>query len=211
MILPHPSKYVIACFALFGLFSVLVLTGMSDAIDIRILQFAGTTRSDGMTRFMQEVSNIGDWEWEVPLAFLVGIALHYRGRASNAFWYIGVCFSAELINAVIKVLFHRARPTVISHLGLAGSFSFPSGHTLLAPVIWGLGLVLLSQLFQSKHVRIALWIIGISLSLLIAISRIYLGVHYATDVLGGAFFGVGWVLLWWERVNQKVSVDPEKA
>jgi undecaprenyl-diphosphatase len=211
MFLPRPSRYVVACFAFFVILAVLYLSGATDSIDIGILRYAGTTRSDGLTRFMQGVSNIGDWEWEVPLMLMVGFALRHRGRASNALWYLIVCISAELLNAVLKVVFHRARPTVISHLGLAGSFSFPSGHTLLAPVIWGLGLILLSQLLRTKPLRIAMWVTGIGLSALIGISRVYLGVHYATDVLGGAFFGVGWVLWWWERVNPEPSVDPQKA
>jgi undecaprenyl-diphosphatase len=211
MFFPKPSRYVIGCFALFAAVSLLVLSGIGDSIDVGILRFAGTTRTDDMTRFMQQVSDLGDWQWEVPFALLVGIALRFRSRASNGLWYVGVCLSAELVNAIIKLIFHRARPTVISHLGTAGSFSFPSGHTLLAPVVWGLGFILLSQLIKSMSGRIALWTVGIGLSFLIGISRIYLGVHYATDVLGGAFFGVGWVLWWWERVNQKVSVDPEKA
>lgn len=188
-----------------------MLSGISDALDVRILEVAGTLRNPGLTRFMQFSSNVGDWMWEVPFMLLVGVALRIRGRASTGFWFFGVCVSAEIINALLKLLFHRARPTVISHLGLAGSFSFPSGHSLLAPVIWGLGLVLVSQLIDVRSSRIVLWTIAIALTCTIALSRIYLGVHYATDVIGGVFFGLGWVLLWWERVNQQVSVDPAKT
>ena len=134
------------------------------------------------------------------LILLVAAILWFARRPTSARRYLALCVSAEALYLLAKLAFHRPRPTVIPQLGEAGWFSFPSGHSMLAPVTWGLGLVLLAQLVQARQTRMAIGIAAAMICLIIASCRIYLGVHYSTDVLAGLALGTGWVLLWWEWV-----------
>jgi undecaprenyl-diphosphatase len=78
---------------------------------------------------------------------------------------------------------------------------------MLGPVTWGFGLVLLAQLGLSRGLKIALWTLAVAIPLAIAVSRVYLGVHYATDVLAGLALGSCWVWLWrpWLAEPQEVA------
>ena len=72
---------------------------------------------------------------------------------------------------------------------------------MLAPIIWSAGLVLLLPLVRKRAVRNVLIALAIVLPIAIAKSRVYLGVHYATDVVGGLALGLCWVLCWWDVVS----------
>ncbi|MGV3050897.1 phosphatase PAP2 family protein [Streptococcus hyovaginalis] len=87
-----------------------------------------------------------------------------------------------------KYLYSRARPT-IEHLVSAHGFSFPSGHSTGAMMIYGFLLIIVCQRIQSKGLRIAVEALLGLFIVLIGLSRIYLGVHYPTDVLGGFLLG----------------------
>jgi len=68
---------------------------------------------------------------------------------------------------------------------------------MLAWIVWGFGLALLAHVIAARGVRLALRTTALALPCLISISRIYLGVHYPTDVLAGLLLAIGWVLVWW--------------
>lgn len=71
---------------------------------------------------------------------------------------------------------------------------------MLAPITWGLGLVLLAELLHAQLTNLVLWALALITAAVIATSRVYLGVHYPSDVLGGLSAGIAWVLLWRDRV-----------
>ncbi|MBB3386644.1 undecaprenyl-diphosphatase [Rhizobium sp. BK609] len=104
---------------------------------------------------------------------------------------------AELLGNGIKPLIGRARPDVISHLVAAGGQSFPSGHSTLSSAVYlGLALLFASRL-QSTAGRRAFLGLAILITGLVGFSRIFLGVHFPTDVIGGWSIGAGWSLLLW--------------
>ena len=74
------------------------------------------------------------------------------------------------------------------------SFSFPSGHALFATCFFGGLAVLLSHRLRSRLLQVLIWIVALLLIVLIGASRVYLGVHYPTDVLGGFAVGIVWVV-----------------
>jgi undecaprenyl-diphosphatase len=94
----------------------------------------------------------------------------------------------------LKELFARARPQAFfDDYRIPKSFSFPSGHALFAVCFFGGLAVLLSHRLRGRLARILVWAIALVLIFLIGVSRVYLGVHYPTDVLGGFAVGTVWV------------------
>jgi undecaprenyl-diphosphatase len=190
------SRPAFVCFLLFVVVAVLVVTGTTSELDHQALQAIASWRTPGLTTFMRAASWIGNWQGEVPLVLLVAGLLALRGRHNSALRFLALAVTGEAFWALAKLLFHRARPTIVTRLGEAGWYSFPSGHATLAPVIWGFGLVLLAQLVAYRPAKIALWTIAFVVPAVIAVSRLYLGVHYPTDVVAGLALGMGWAFVW---------------
>lgn len=188
--------------ALFAVIAALVSTGATHDWDVATLQWFGSWRTPGLTSAMQFITNLGNWPVEVPLLLIIGAYLWRRGRRTNAWRYVTFCLGGEALYAIAKLLFHRERPTVITHLSDAGWYSYPSGHSMLAPIIWSAGLVLVSQLAGNRVARNLFVALAIVMPLMIATSRVYLGVHYLTDVLGGLALGMAWVMIWWDAVSR---------
>ena len=194
----RPALIALAAFALISLGES---TGATHDIDVSILVWFGQWRTPLFTTIMQACSTIGNWKVEVPFLLAVVGFLWYRGRRTAAWRYFAFCAGGESLYAIAKQLFHRPRPTVLTHLSDAGWYSYPSGHAMLAPVIWSGGLILLSQHVSSTGFKRTLFVFAVIIPLAIAKSRIYLGVHYPTDVLGGLALGLCWVFLWWDLVS----------
>ena len=199
------TKSSLVCLVAFAIVSVLVSSGTTHDWDVAVLQWFGSWRTPPATSIMQFISNIGNWYGEVPLLLLVAGLLRRHNRRASAWRFIVVALGAEGLYAVAKLLFHRARPTVLTHLSDAGWYSYPSGHSLVAPVIWGGGLVLCAQLAKRRALKRALIVAAVTMPTLIAVSRVYLGVHYLTDVLGGLSLGMAWLLIWWGAVSNTTA------
>ena len=124
----------------------------------------------------------------------VGFMLLTRKRGGAVFVLVSVV-GGTLLSTLLKNLFDRARPDLVPHAMEATSASFPSGHSMLAMVTYlTLGAVLAEV--QTRP-RMKFYILGwaVFLALLVGLSRIYLGVHWPTDVLAGWCLGSAWALL----------------
>ena len=120
----------------------------------------------------------------------IGWLLYCRARRTAIFWLIAIA-GGSLINTVIKGALHRPRPTDLYHAGW-DQFSFPSGHSTTNAVLYGFLLATTLLTLRSR------WRLGLIASLgalitLIAFSRLYLGAHWLSDVVGGLAFGTLWV------------------
>jgi undecaprenyl-diphosphatase len=130
------------------------------------------------------------------VALVLGLlVLLRRWRASMLIFFatttgVGV---AELI----KTFAGRARPQVVPHLMEATSKSFPSGHSMMSSVVYLTLGVLLGQTMARRREKIYLIVAAMFLTIIVGLSRIYLGVHYPSDVLAGWAAGVAWALLFW--------------
>lgn len=124
------------------------------------------------------------------LLFTFGICAWFyrRGRLRHALWLIGVVVGASILNGVLKDLFALPRPKLIPHLDPIRSYSYPSGHA--SGNMAFLGAVAL--LFRRRW----LWVPAVCLAIAIGLSRVWLGVHWPTDVLGGWVLGLGWLAGW---------------
>ena len=129
-------------------------------------------------------------------AIVVGL-LFMRRRARTAFLILAATAGGYAISSTLKELFGRGRPDVVPHLVEEVSLSFPSGHAMVGTAFYVTLGVLLAQ--TVAHRREKIYFVGIALliAFVIGLSRVYLGVHYPTDVLGGWAAGTAWALLCW--------------
>ncbi|MEI2719604.1 MAG: phosphatase PAP2 family protein [Gemmatimonadales bacterium] len=201
---PHP-RTVLVLLALFVLVSVLMVLGVTLPIDEAAMRWLGAERTPARTEVMLFFTFIGNGMIEVPLALLAAWALYRLGRPRCAKRYVFAALSAEVVYAIAKPLFRRDRPQIIERLADAGWYSYPSGHAMLAPVIYGFALVLLAKSVPSRTVRLLLIATSLLIPPLIALSRVYLGVHYPSDVVGALFLGNAWLLLWTEAPERSSS------
>jgi undecaprenyl-diphosphatase len=98
------------------------------------------------------------------------------------------------VSIVLKNLMDRPRPEIVPHLSIVHSTSFPSGHSMLSAIVYLTLGTLLAEAVQSKLLRAYFLIVAAVLTALVGVSRVYLGVHYPTDVLAGWTAGVGWAV-----------------
>ncbi len=207
-----PSRHsltpaTLVLFALFGVTSVLVVLNLTMPWDVATLEWMGRVRRPWLTDTMLLFTFVGNGLIEFPFALLVGYLLWRLGRSQCARRFIFAALSAELLYLIIKPAFHRERPRVIERLADAGWYSYPSGHAMLAPVIYGFGLLLLARSVQHRWTRIVLLALSGIIPPSIALSRVYLGVHYPSDVVGALFLGTALVLLWNELGSSPSSSD----
>jgi undecaprenyl-diphosphatase len=125
-------------------------------------------------------------------------------------------FGGWFINSALKQMFQRPRPDVVPHLRDVMTLSFPSGHALISAVVY-LTLGALSMRVARRSVtKFYCMAVAMFATMLVGASRVYLGVHYPTDVLAGWLIGLSWALLCWilERSLEKrggVESEPSKA
>ena len=123
-----------------------------------------------------------------------------------------------VVTNILKDVFQRDRPPAVLHAVRAINASFPSGHAALSATVFLTLGALIAHFAQRRRVRVYALTAGVILSLLVGCSRVYLGVHWPTDVLAGWCVGAGWALLWWgvalawERIShRRLSTAPAQG
>ena len=161
--------------------------------DLRIRDTVHSWASPVVTGVLLAITMLGV-EWvllllgAVTVWRLIGV---HRGR--RAFVLAVGTLSAELASELLKLAFHRPRPAIFFGLIPAATYSFPSGHAFVATVFYGLLAGILNELYPRERVPIAA--ATLLLVLLIGLSRVYLGYHYPSDILGGWLCAVAWLAM----------------
>jgi undecaprenyl-diphosphatase len=196
----------IVCLVLFFGLTAAVLAGVADSWDRRLMLALAAEREPWLTWWMRLLSVAGSGLIEIPLALLLILGLALRKRKAEAWWYSAAGLSGWALYGLAKLAVHRPRPHVIPRLMHgAGWFSYPSGHSTLAPIIFGLGIIVWAAPWPSPALRRAALALAGLLALGIGFSRVYLGVHYPSDVVGGLLLGTAWsalALLQWEKIRE---------
>jgi membrane-associated phospholipid phosphatase len=129
-----------------------------------------------------------------PLGLLAAGVFLYRGWRRGALLVVVTLAGAWAVDTGLKLLYGRARPEAFfDYYPAPESYSFPSGHALFSVCFFGGLAVLLTHRLNGRLVQTAVWLVALVLILLIGASRVYLGVHYPTDVVGGYAMGMTWV------------------
>ena len=194
------------CLVLFFGLTTAVLVGVADTWDRTLMLALAAGREPWLTWWMKFLSIAGSGLIEIPLALLLVLGLVLRKRKVEAWWYAAAALSGWALSGLAKLAVQRPRPHVIPRLMHgAGWFSYPSGHSMLAPIIFGLGIIVWAAPWPSPALRRAALVLAALFALAIGFSRVYVGAHFPSDVLGGLLLGTAWsalALLWWERVRE---------
>lgn len=163
------------------------------SFDQKITDFVISFRTPARTSFFQFITNVGDTYGYLVMTSIA--ALFFFLKFHN--WRIilqlvVVTILAALSNVALKKFIDRARPS-IEHLVVVKTLSYPSGHAMSAMAFYGFLIYLVFKIKLARWVRILLILLFLFLILSIGISRIYLGVHFPSDVLGGYLAGMIWV------------------
>lgn len=178
-------------FIVFSFLLIQILNNRSFKIDNYFYYFLSQFQSDPLTFIVKVITNLGGTVVTIMLAFFALIAI--KDKKIN----FCICLNLALVflfNTGLKFLVARPRPTFL-HLVREVGYSFPSGHAMMSLAFYGFLIYLLFKNVIPKRKWIAIITLSI-LILAIGISRIYLGVHYTTDVIAGFAFSLGYLLIY---------------
>jgi undecaprenyl-diphosphatase len=161
-------------------------------VDVAVSQFLHAHAEPPFTAAMRMVSLEGS-ALILVASLGLGAAFAWRRRWSEFTMLVLAVGGGEVLNPVLKALFARQRPLFPDPLVTLTSYSFPSGHAMAAMIFYGLLVYFIIRRVVSWRWRVLAVITGAVLILLIGFSRIYLGVHYLSDVLGGYAAGLVWL------------------
>ncbi len=128
----------------------------------------------------------------VALAFLLLTRQHRRGLV-----FAVAVSSGMLMNHLMKLALSRPRPEVVDHLISVHTYSFPSGHAMLSMLFYLMLAMVLVRGQATPTVQTLAYAFAALLAVVVGVTRVYLGVHWPTDVIAGWAFGLGWALLYW--------------
>lgn len=137
--------------------------------------------------------------------------LFAAGKRHTGWFVLATVLSGTALNSLLKLVFARPRPDLVTHLTQVLTLSFPSGHAALSAICYLTLGTLLAQTQASRAIRIHLIVTAMVLTLLVGLSRVYLGVHYPTDVLAGWCIGIAWAMICWtimSRFQRRGMVEP---
>lgn len=163
---------------------------------------------------MLDITALGSTTLLVLLTLIVTGYLFIEGKRASALFVLLATSSGAVLNHVLKTLFDRPRPDLVAHLVEVHTLSFPSGHAMGAALTFLTLGVLIVRTEQKRRIKIYVLSIAVALTLMVGISRIYLGVHWPTDVLAGWCVGGAWALMCWLIalwLQRRGAIEPEES
>lgn len=177
--------FPVLCLSGFIIIAYLITKGATMNFDIVVQNAVFAIRCNPLTSFFTALTHTGDWQ--VVVALCAGLLFFSRTRYTYGIPLAYGALGGTFLYEILKYIFQRTRPDASLHLINQGGFSFPSGHSLTIMLVYGLFILLIRKEYLHKNktaVTITTVLIGLYI-FLIGFSRIYVGVHYPTDVLGG--------------------------
>lgn len=181
------SAILLIIFLIIGFY---LITIENNVVDKTIYNAIIKIKSDISTKIFKVITFLASVKFMVIVSF---ITLVIRQIKNRTLILINI-LTNTILNLFLKNIFKRARPLDIMLVNEIG-YSFPSGHTMIATTFYGFIIYLINKSNVSKKIKIIITILLTTLILLIGLSRIYLGVHYATDVIGGYLISISYLIL----------------
>ncbi len=184
----------VLCFILFGLLSGCVWFGYTNSLDTQLHRLALGVFPAGSERIWEDITFFGSGLAVTALTVLAVVILGHQKKWDDVRYLVFVMAAAGATEVTMKLLIHRPRPAEVFANTLPNSFSFPSGHTIYGSTFY-FAIAAICTPCLSRPTRKAVWLAALVLALLIGASRIFLGVHYFSDVVGGYLVSVFWISL----------------
>ncbi|WP_102027688.1 phosphatase PAP2 family protein [Salirhabdus sp. Marseille-P4669] len=179
---------------LFFLIAMLLGTNRLVAFDQQLIQLVQGSITSNRTTIMKGISFFGSFHWIIAPLLILASLLVLMKRTRFAVFLVLSYFSGRLLNRLLKSWFQVDRPQ-LHQLVSASGFSFPSGHSMNSMIFYGVLSIIIAKLIKQPLMRWSMIIVLGCLVLAVGMSRVYLGVHYPSDVLAGFAAGVFWVCL----------------
>lgn len=199
--------------AIWGFFNVAseVTEGDTAAMDQRLLLMLrrpGTLSDPIGPRWLEEsmrdVTALGGFTF-LTLATIVAVLLFsFHGKRRQAWILAGAVLAAQVSSEVLKTFYDRPRPSLVPHGSYVYTQSFPSGHSTLSATVFLTLATLIASVEVRASTKILIYVLAVLTTIAVGFSRVYLGVHWPSDVLAGWSLGAtwafgGWVVLEWMR------------
>ncbi len=195
-----PAAAGAAVVAVLGLAAIVLTDAVVNHQALAVLDVAWRDwviahRTGALTQVMVGASNLGSMPSLIVVALAVAAWLRWRGRRGDVLLVVGGAMGAFALGPLLKIVVARPRPDVAERVVLVDSWSYPSGHSLNSLSVIGLLTVLAVLERPGPLRRTLLTALGVLLVLTVGFSRVYLGVHWPSDVLGGWLIGVLWLTI----------------
>ena len=191
-VIPVGLVSAIASLLLFAWLAQQMLASRIEQFDISVRSNIHQHATSQLTTSMGIITNLGDWP--VVMLGTIGLLLlfWYRGAKDYIQLTLITMAGAGILDATLKLAFHRLRPDPFFGTR-QNTYSFPSGHALISLCFYGLMAGMLSLRLERAWQRVTVWTLAVSLIAAIGFSRIYLGVHWPSDVLAGYTGALMWM------------------
>jgi undecaprenyl-diphosphatase len=192
---------------IFSYFALTVLTDGIPPFDVNARNAVHAAATPVLTLLFKSITNLGSGWFLWFCAAVIVFHLARRDRRREAALFVVAFVGANILDQAMKLVFQRVRPEPYFDYPLPVSFSFPSGHAFISFCFYLSLAEILVEPAWPFYRRALAWIGAVVLTLGIGLSRVYLGVHYPTDVLAGYAGAIAWTAVvraahqrWWHRV-----------
>lgn len=196
---------IFLCLISFLIIGLYVIKIDGNVIDNTVYNFIISFKSKYTTLFFKGVTFLSSVLFMVVVSILLLLVKKIKYRK---LMLINIILDV-ILNTCLKYIFRRERPRDIMMV-IENGFSFPSGHTMLATIFYGFIIYLIYKSDKSRKFKYVSIILLSLLILLIGISRIYLGVHYTTDVLGGYLISISYLMVFIYYIEKKNLLEKMK-
>lgn len=183
----------ISAASVFLIFAAIVTGGVTQAFDERTLAWLATHRTPFLNEAALEVTSLGNGFTLAVLILAVSVFLWQTQHRWSVYLLLIAYVGGQILNRVLKNWFDRPRPSIVEHVDPVHSMSFPSGHAMISLIVYGSIAYLVARLEPTPGLRRTTWALATILILGIGVSRMYLGVHYPSDVIAGFIAGLAWL------------------
>jgi undecaprenyl-diphosphatase len=176
----------------FSEFAGKVRKGATQPFDDAIMHWIGAHQDPRLTSAMLEVTALGTGTVVGMIVLVAGMFLWLNHHRHSSILLITATLGGLVLDNLLKIGFNRPRPQIFEWGTHAASSSFPSGHAMSSVVVYGTVTYLAARLQQRLGSRVLTFAFAAVVIVLISVSRVYLGVHYPSDILAGLLIGLAW-------------------
>jgi undecaprenyl-diphosphatase len=168
--------------------------GDVDRFDDGVLTWIAVHRSPAVAKVFLSITSLGAWPVLTIFTMGTSVAMLLAGERRVPLTLTVAMAGSALLSISFKTIYARERPTIASHLESVADPSFPSGHTISSVAFFVTVALLVGPYATRPALRVFFVGYALLIGVFVAVSRVYLGVHYPSDVAGGALLGIAWSL-----------------